>query len=61
MYDSEEFVSNEKDFLKRYNNIYISDVDAEILRKYKIEVLNYKNLNELIYDIQYILNTSYND
>ena len=58
MYDNDIFVSNEKNFLKKYNNIYISDSQIEVLKKYDILIENYKNINELMYDIESILNDS---
>ena len=57
--DENNFVSNDKNFLKKHNNIYISDEHVSILKKYNINIDNYKNINELIYDIEECLNDSY--
>ncbi len=54
-------VATEKSFLKKYNNIYITDEQVNILRKYDIDINNYNNISELIYDIETYLNDSYND
>lgn len=56
---SDEFVATEKSFLKKYNNIYISDEQKQILDKYNIDVTKYGNIKELIYDIEQCLNDSY--
>lgn len=57
--DDEEFVGNEKRFLKKHNNIYISDEQADILKKYNIIVDKYNNVSDLIYDIEEYINDSY--
>lgn len=57
--NEDEVVSNEKSFLKKHNNIYISDDQINILKKYNINIDNYINLNELIYDIEECLNDSF--
>ena len=54
----DEFVAKESDFLKKVNDIFISDRQIEILNKYGIDVNNYKNINELIYYIEEVLNNS---
>ena len=51
-------VSNEKKFLKKHNNIYISDEQKNILERYNIDVNEYLNVKELIYDIEEYLNNS---
>ena len=56
--DEEILISNEKNFLKKYNNIYISDEQKNILERYNIDVNNYVNIKELIYDIEECLNNS---
>ena len=56
---SSDFISSEKDFLKKHNNIYISDHQKEVLLKYNIDINNYKDIKELIYDIEEYLNNSY--
>ena len=55
----EEIVKSEQSFMKKHNNIYISDEQIDILKKYNINIVNYVNLNELIYDIEECLNGSY--
>ena len=57
--NEDEIISNEKNFLKKYNNIYISDEQVNILKKYNINIEKYININELIYDIEECLNDSY--
>lgn len=56
--DENELVSNEKGFLKKYNNIYISEEQKNILDRYDIDVNKYLNVSELIYDIEELLNNS---
>lgn len=55
----EDFVSSNDKFLKKHNNIYISDEQVNILENYDINVDSYKNINDLIYDIEEYLNDSY--
>ena len=57
--DIDYIVKNEKHFIKKHNNIYISEEQINILKKYNININNYVNLNELIYDIEECLNDSY--
>ena len=57
--DIDEIVKSEKSFMKKHNNIYISEEQINILKKYNINIDNYVNLNELIYDIEDYLNDSY--
>ena len=54
--DEEGLVSTEKSFLKKYNNIYISEEQKNILEKYNINVERYSNVSELLYDIEEYLN-----
>lgn len=49
--------SNDK-FLKKHNNIYISDEQSNILKQYGIDVEKYNDIKELIYDIEEYLNDS---
>lgn len=45
---------------KHYNgNIYLSNNDAEILKKYGFSIDNYTNLSSLIFDIQDYLDDNY--
>lgn len=56
--DDDSFVASTKSFLKKYNNIYISEEQKDILDRYDINVNNYSNITSLIYDIENILNNS---
>lgn len=53
-----DVVATESKFLKKYNNIYITDEQVEILKNYGIHIDNYSNINELVYDIENYLNSS---
>ncbi len=53
----DEFVAQESDFLKKVNDIYITENQVKILEKYGIDVNQYHNINELIYYIESILNS----
>lgn len=57
-FDDSFYVALPKSFLKKYNNIYISEEQKDILDKYDINVNNYSNISSLIYDIEDILNNS---
>jgi len=57
--DDELLIASEQKFLKKYNNIYISEEQKNILDKYNINVNNYSSINELIYDIEECLNDSF--
>ena len=48
----DEIIKNEKSFIKEHNNIYISEEQINILKKYNIDIERYVNVNELIYDIE---------
>lgn len=52
----DEYVANENDFLKKVNNIYISQNEINILEKYGININEYNNVKELLYDIESYLN-----
>ena len=54
----DEFVAKNSTFLKKVNEIYISEEHINILNKYGINVEDYKNVNELIYFIESYLNNS---
>ena len=56
-----DVVSTDDMFLKKHNNIYVSDKQYNILKKYNIDVNKYKDTAELIYDIEYIINDSYEE
>ena len=57
-FDDSEFIASSKSFLKKYNNIYISEEQKDILDKYDINVNNYSDISSLIYDIEDVLNNS---
>ena len=57
--NEDEIIASEKKFMKKHNNIYISDEQINILKKYNINIDKYINLNELMYDIEECLNDSY--
>ena len=59
--DEESLVSTEKNFLKKYKSIYISEEQKTILDKYNINLNNYSNITQLIYDIEEYLNNSIED
>ena len=59
--DINELIGNNKKFLKKYNNIYISEEQFDILKKYDIDVEKYNTINELVYDIEECLNDSYEE
>lgn len=44
---------------KCYNNIYLSDSDVEILKKYNFDINNYSNIEGLIFDIEEYLDSNY--
>lgn len=48
----------ENNFYKKYGNLYLTDKQIEILNKYNIEYMKFNSLNELIYHIEYYLNSS---
>lgn len=54
--NEDELISNEKKFLRKYNNIYISEEQKDILEKYSINVESYNSVEQLIYDIEEYLN-----
>lgn len=55
----DDLVATEDKFLKKHNNIYITQEQIQILKKYDIDINNYKNINELLYEIEELLNNSY--
>ena len=55
----DRFVAKENSFLKKHGNIYISEEQNNILKKYDIYVDNYKTIQELICYIEEIINSSY--
>lgn len=43
---------------KQYGNLYLTDKQVEILTKYNIDFKKFKSLNELIYHLEYYLNST---
>ena len=43
-------------FYKKIGNIYLTPKKIEVLNKYNIDYTKFKDLNELIYNIEYYLN-----
>lgn len=60
-FNIDEVIATSDKFLKKHNNIYISEEQISILKKYDININNYININELIYDIENCLNDSYEE
>lgn len=53
-------IYNDKSFIKmRGNNIYLSDNDIEVLKRYNIDYKKYSSLSSLIFDLEEILNEQY--
>lgn len=57
-FDDSDFIAKSTSFLKKYNNIYISEEQKNILDKYDIDVNKYSSVSSLIYDLEDILNNS---
>lgn len=60
-FDEKDLISNEEKFLTKHGNIYISLEQINVLKKYNINVDNYKTINDLIYCIEDFLNNSYEE
>lgn len=56
-----DIYSSENKFMKKHNNIYISDEQVNILRNYDINIEKYNNISDLIFDIEEYLNISNSD
>ena len=56
--NEDELIATEKSFLKKYNNIYISEEQKNILERYDFNIEKYISISELIYDIEECLNNS---
>lgn len=52
----DDLVAKESNFIKKHNNIYITDEQNNVLKKYGIDIQKYKTMSELIYDIEICLN-----
>ena len=59
--NDEEVVATENKFLQKYNNIYISIEQKEILDKYGFDINKYGSVNELLFDLEEYLNDSYTE
>ena len=59
--NDEELVATENKFLQKYNNIYISIEQKEILDKYGFDINKYGSVNELLFDLEEYLNDSYTE
>lgn len=59
--DIDNMVANDDMFLKKINNIYITQQQIDILKKYEINVDEFNDIKELIYVIEDCLNDSYDD
>ena len=57
-FDGKSYIPSESIFLKKYKNVYISEDQFNILKKYNIDVYNYKDLQQLIFAIETVLNNS---
>lgn len=55
----EDLYATDKKFLKKHNDIYITDEQISILKKYDLNINNYRTVESLIYDIEDYLNNSY--
>jgi len=54
----DEVIGKNNSFFNTQNNIYISNEYINILRNYGIDVNSYKNVEELLFDIEEYLNNS---
>ena len=59
--NEEEIIGNDSKFLKKHGNIYISDEQLSVLKKYDIDINRYKDISELIYAIEEYINDSYDE
>ena len=48
----------ENNFYKKIGNIYLNDKQVKTLEKYNINYKQFRNLNELIYHLEYYLNNN---
>lgn len=54
----DDMIADESKFLRKINNIYITEEQVNILKKYGIDINKYKTISELIYTIENYLNNS---
>ena len=59
--NDKKLVATENKFLQKYNNIYISIEQKEILDKYGFDINKYGSVNELLFDLEEYLNDSYTE
>ena len=48
----------ENNFYKKYGNLYLNDKQVNILNKYNIDYTKFNSLSELIYHLEYYLNSN---
>lgn len=48
----------QSDFYKKHGNLYLTDKQVNTLKKYNIDFKKYNKLSDLIYYIEYILNSN---
>ena len=54
--DDNDLYANDKDFHIKHNNFYITKKQIEILEKYDININNFTNIEDLLFDIEEYLN-----
>jgi len=59
--NDEDIMATENKFLQKYNNIYISIEQKNILDKYGFDINKYSSVNELLFDLEEYLNDSYTE
>lgn len=45
-------------FLKKYGNLFLTDKQVKVLSKYNINYKDFNKLSELIYYLEYLLNSN---
>ena len=56
--NNELIMANNDKFLKKVNNIFITQEQINILQNYGFDVTKYISIKELIFDIENVLNSS---
>ena len=56
--NNELIIANNDKFLKKVNNIFITQEQINILQNYGFDVTKYISIKELIFDIENVLNSS---
>ena len=54
--DDNDLYANDKDFHIKHKNFYITKKQIEILEKYDIDINNFTNIGDLLFDIEEYLN-----